>query len=262
MAVIALTTDFGLTDPYVGIVKGVLATRAPGATVIDLTHGIPPQDVLAGALVLRHAAPYFPPGTIHLAVVDPGVGGTRRPICIETDTALFVAPDNGLCSLAAPPERTRRVVHLTDERFFLAPRSTTFHGRDVFAPVAAALATGTPPEALGPPVSDPVRIAVPPVETEPGRLRGAVLYVDRFGNLVTNIEAARLAAFPRRAVSTTIGGVQVRGIATAYADVERGALLAVIGSWGLLEIARRDGSAAGALGVGVGAPVVVEGPTT
>src|SRR5579885_932533 len=182
-----------------------------------------------------------PPGTIHLAVVDPGVGGARRPICIETDTALFVAPDNGLCSLAAPPERTRRVIHLTEERFFLAPRSTTFHGRDVFAPVAAALATGTLPEALGPAVTDP------------GRLRGAVLYVDQFGNLVTNIEAAQLAAFPRRAVSTTIGGVQVRGIATAYADVGRCALL---------EIARRDGSAAAALGVGVGAPVVVEGRTT
>src|SRR5579885_367637 len=107
-----------------------------------------------------------PPGTIHLAVVDPGVGGARRPICIETDTALFVAPDNGLCSLAAPPERTRRVIHLTDERFFLAPRSTTFHGRDGVAPWAAALARGAVPDALGPAVTDPVRIAVPPAEAE------------------------------------------------------------------------------------------------
>jgi S-adenosylmethionine hydrolase len=262
MAVIALTTDFGLADPYVGVMKGVLATRAPGATVIDVTHGIPPQDILAGALVLRYAAPYFPPGTIHLAVVDPGVGGSRRPICIETDTALFVAPDNGLCSLAAPPARIRRVVHLVDERFFLSPRSTTFHGRDVFAPVAAALATGTPVEALGPAITDPVRLTLPAVETAPGRLSGVVLYVDRFGNLVTNIDAAALAAFPCREVSTTIADVQVRGIATAYADVERGALLAVVGSFGLLEIARRDGSAAAALGVGVGAPVVVEGPAT
>jgi len=260
VALIAITTDFGLADPFVGIMKGVLATRAPGAAVIDVTHGIPPQDVLAGALVLRHAAPYFPPGTIHLAVVDPGVGGSRRPICVETDAALFVGPDNGLFSLAAPAARTRRVVHLTDERFFLAPRSATFHGRDVFAPVAAALATGTPPAALGPAVTDPVRIAVPAVEAAPGRLRGLVLYVDRFGNLVTNIEAAALAAFPRQEVSTTIGNVRMHGIATAYADVEPGALLAVVGSWGLLEVARRDGSAAAALGVGVGAPVVVEGP--
>src|SRR4030095_2049275 len=129
-ALITLTTDFGLADPWVGIMKGVIATRAPGVPVVDVSHGIPPQDVLAGALVLRHAVPWFPRGTIHVAVVDPGVGRPRRALCVETETALLVGPDNGLLSLAAPPESVRRIVELTDERFLLAPRSGTFHGRD------------------------------------------------------------------------------------------------------------------------------------
>ena len=137
-ALITLTTDFGLVDPFVGILKGVIASRAPGVATIDITHGIPPQDVLAGALVLRHAVPFFPPRTVHLAVVDPGVGSTRRALCVETDTAVLVGPDNGLFSLVAPAPAVRRIVELTEERFFLTPRSATFHGRDVFAPVATS----------------------------------------------------------------------------------------------------------------------------
>jgi S-adenosyl-L-methionine hydrolase (adenosine-forming) len=191
MALITLTTDFGTTDPYVGIMKGVIAGRAPDARVVDVTHGIPAQDVLAGALVLRHAAPYFPPGTVHVVVVDPGVGTARRALCVETAGAVLVGPDNGVLSLAAGGA-VRRIVHLTDRRFFLPDPSATFHGRDVFAPVAAALATGTAPAALGTEVPDMIRLDVPAPSPGPRGIHGQVLYVDGFGNLVTNVPHDRL----------------------------------------------------------------------
>jgi S-adenosylmethionine hydrolase len=235
--------------------KGVIAGRAPAVPVVDVTHGIPPQDVLAGALVLRHAVPYFPPGTVHVAVVDPGVGSARGALCVETDTATLVGPDNGLLSLAAPPASVRRIVELAEERFFLAPRSATFHGRDVFAPVAAALATGTDPDDLGPRRSDLVRLTLPEPVRRGSALHGQVIYVDRFGNLVTNLPGH---AFPRDAVSISIGQARIRGISPSYAAVARDTPVAVVNSWDLLEIAVRDGSARERLGVGVGEPVTVE----
>jgi hypothetical protein len=252
---IALTTDFGLTDPWVGIMKGVIATRAPGVPVIDVSHGIPPQDVLAGALVLRHAAPWFPPRTIHVAVVDPGVGSERRALCVETERALFVGPDNGLLSLAAPETAIRRVIELTDERFFLAPRSRTFHGRDVFAPVAAALATGLDPAALGPVRPDVERLVLPEPRRLGGTVSGEIIYVDRFGNLTTNLGPD---AIPDGAARVRIGDAHTAGVSTSYSAVARGALIAVVNSWGLLEIALRDGSAREHLGARVGTTVTVE----
>jgi hypothetical protein len=258
MSLVTLTTDFGTVDPFVGIMRGVIAARAPEARVIDLTHGIPPQDVLAGALVLRHALPYFPAGTIHVAVVDPGVGGPRRPLCVETAQALLVGPDNGLLSLAAPAAGVRRIVHLAEERFFLSPRSATFHGRDVFAPVAAALATGTDPGALGPEVAGMERLGVPPLVREGRRLRARVIYVDRFGNLVTNAAATDLGAFPAAGLSITIGPVTARGVVASYGAGRPGEPVAVVNSWGLLEIAVRDGSARAALGADVGTVVTIE----
>jgi len=255
MPLITLTTDFGTTDPWVGIMKGVIAGRAPGVAVIDVTHGIPPQDVLAGALVLRHAVPYFPADTIHVAVVDPGVGTSRRALCVATDRALLVGPDNGLLSLAAGV--VRRIVELTEERFFLSPRSATFHGRDVFAPVAAALATGTDPGALGPTVSDMERLSIPAPAPVPEGLRGQIIYVDRFGNLTTNIAEEALAAFPRSNLSISIAGARLCGIAVSYGAVARGQAVAVVNSWGLLEIAVRDGSASAVLGARAGDPVTV-----
>jgi S-adenosyl-L-methionine hydrolase (adenosine-forming) len=258
MSIITLTTDFGAADPFVGVMKGVIAGRAPTARVIDLTHGIPPQDVLAGALVLRHSVPYFPRGAIHLAVVDPGVGSDRRALCVETTGALLVGPDNGLLSLAAPPDEIRRIVHLTEERFFLSPRSATFHGRDVFAPVAATLAVGTPVEKLGDEVRDMQRLDLPPVVREADALRGQVIYVDHFGNLVTNVSEAELAALAIPAPSIGVGNVRLRGVAHSYAAVHRGEPVAVVNSWGLLEIAVREGSARDRLGADVGAAVVIE----
>jgi S-adenosylmethionine hydrolase len=256
MSIVTLTTDFGTTDPFVGIMKGVLASRAPAATVIDLTHGIPPQDVLAGALVLRHSLPYFPSGAIHVAVVDPGVGSARRPLCVVTSGGLLVGPDNGLLSLAAPAAEVRRIVHLTDERFFLAPRSHTFHGRDVFAPVAAALATGTEPAHLGPEVKDLERLTLPSAVTQGDRVQGQVIYVDHFGNLVTNVPEQMLTA--RTEIVIAIRDARIRGVAPSYGAGQGGEPLAVVNSWGLLEIAVRHGSARTVLGAAVGEPVTIE----
>ena len=256
-ALVALTTDFGLVDPWVGIMKGVIATRAPEARVVDVTHGIPPQNVLAGALVLRHAVPYFPPGTIHLAVVDPGVGSERRPICVETPREVLVGPDNGLLSLATAAAAHARVYHLKEGRFFPSPRSATFHGRDVFAPVAAALATGTRPSELGPEITDAHRLEVPEPRREAGTICGQVIYVDHFGNLITNIPRTLLANFPGEPSSISIRGTQVPGLSPSYAAVRSGLPVAVVNSWDHLEIAVRDGSAAASLGAGVGDEVIV-----
>jgi hypothetical protein len=236
--------------------KGVIATRAPGVPVIDLTHGIPPQNVLAGALALKAAAPYFPPRTVHVAVVDPGVGTDRSAICVETRDACFLGPDNGLLSLAAPPDRAIRVVAITEERFMLSPRSQTFHGRDVFAPAAAALATGTPVADLGPAQDEMVYLDLPVPLRDGREIRGEVLYVDRFGNLATNIEAALL---PPAIDRVEVGGRPVRQFVTAYAAVEVGAALALVNSWGVIEIAIRDGDARATLGVDVGTSVTVVG---
>jgi len=255
-ALVTLTTDFGTVDPWVGVMKGVLATRAPEARVVDLTHGIRPQNVLAGALVLRYALPYFPPGTIHLAVIDPGVGSARRPICVETSREILVGPDNGLLSLAAsaPPARA---YHLKEGRFFPAPQSATFHGRDVFAPVVAALATGTRPSELGPEIHDMHVLQVPEPCRDAGAIRGEVVYVDHFGNLITNVPQSLLATFPAQPTSISIRGVRVAGISRSYAAVPPGQPVAVVNSWNHLEIAVRDGSAARALGAGIGDEVIV-----
>ncbi len=234
--------------------KGVIAARAPGVQVVDVSHGVPPQDVTAGALVLRAAAPYFPAGSVHVAVVDPGVGSARRPLCVETRNARFVGPDNGLLSLAAPRDRVVRIVEIADERFMLSPRSRTFHGRDVFAPAAAAVASGTPVGALGPERADMIAVELPVAIRDGDALRGEVVYVDRFGNLTTNIQAAMLATSVDHA---EIGGHRAIPFVPAYATVERHALLALINSWGLVEIAVRDGDARAMLGVGVGTPVLI-----
>lgn len=234
--------------------KGVIATRAPGVPVVDVSHGIPAGNVVAGALVLRAAAPWFPPRTVHVAVVDPGVGTARRAVCIETDAATFVGPDNGVLTLAAPAARAIRAIEITNDRYLLSPRSGTFHGRDVFAPAAAAVASGVPATALGAECLDLVAVDVPAPVREGGLLRGEVVWVDGFGNLATNIDAALLPATVRR---VEVGGTPVHAFAATYGAVPPGALVALVNSWGVLEIARRDGDARATLGVGVGAAVTV-----
>jgi S-adenosylmethionine hydrolase len=228
--------------------KGVIATRAPGHPVIDVTHGIPPQDVRAGAVVLAQAARWFPKGTVHVAVVDPGVGSDRAALCIETRSALFVGPDNGVLTLAVPAASRLRTFALTNERFHVTPRSATFHGRDVFAPVAAALAGGTAPAELGPETEASVELESPEPEIVGDALVGRIIYVDGFGNLVTNVPAE---ALPREELAIDVGGRAVGGLGRSYADGAPGGPVAVIGSWGLLEIAVRNGSAAATLGAGI-----------
>lgn len=242
--IITLLTDFGSRDAFVGIIKGVILGIHPDVSLIDLSHEVPPQDIMAGALLLRSAAPYFPQGVIHVAVVDPGVGSSRRALLVETPSALFVGPDNGLLSLAAPVQHVTRLIHLTNEQYFLSPRGQTFHGRDVFAPVAAHLARGVLPEQCGEPVSSMEQLTLPPIERQADRLTGSVIYIDHFGNLVTSFTEAELRPFSRESLLVSIGSVRIRGVVTSYATVEVGAPAALINSWGMLEIAVRNGSAA------------------
>ena len=254
--IITLLTDFGFRDAFVGIMKGVILNINPAATPVDLSHNVPPQDILAGALILRSVIPFFPPGTIHVAVVDPGVGSGRRAILLETQHAFLIGPDNGLLSLAAPAAAVVRIIHLSNEEYFLSPRSHTFHGRDVFAPVAAHLSLGVPPEQFGPVATTMERISLPPVKWQANSLAGSVIYIDHFGNLITNITEADLRPFSREHLLVSIGSiVQTHGVVASYAAVEVGAPAALINSWGMLEIAVRNGSAAQCFGVLPGQPV-------
>jgi len=235
--VITLTTDFGYQDPYAGIMKGVIAGIDPQARVIDVSHGVPPQDVMAGALTLRHSVPYFPRGTIHLAVVDPGVGSARRPLLIESDGSYFVGPDNGVLSLALEERQPQRIIHLSNGIYHLQPTSATFHGRDIFAPVAAYLSLGVAPAAFGETVEGFVRLASHKVVKSERSIAGEIVYIDRFGNLSTNIREQDLESLRKGEISITLGKLTIQGLASNYAAGVKGGWIAVINSWGLLEIA-------------------------
>jgi len=253
--IITLTTDFGRRDPFVGIMKGVILSICPTARLVDLTHAVEPQDVLGASLALAAALPFFPAGTVHLVVVDPGVGGRRRPLAVRTGGHYFVGPDNGVLTPALGGPRWTAVA-LTAPEYRLPEVSRTFHGRDVFAPAAAYLAAGVPLERLGAMVADPVRAPVPGSRLEGDVLVGEVLAVDRFGNLITSIEAGQLAALAGDGpVAVEVSGRPVAGLVEAYAAGEDGQPAAIIGSTGRFEIFVRGGSAREALGVGRGAPV-------
>jgi S-adenosylmethionine hydrolase len=252
MAIITLTTDFGLADGYVGIMKGVILGIARDVELVDLSHDIPPQDVREAIYVLDGAAPYFPAGTVHLAVVDPGVGSERRALVVRTGRACYVGPDNGLFTrpLAEPGVQAWEL----DRPEFWRPQvSSTFHGRDIFAPVAAHLANGVPAAEMGHAIADPVRLAVAgPARAADGAIRGQVVHVDRFGNLITDVPTSWVAGEGWRC---GIGGETIMGLSGTYAAADPGALLMLIGSGGTLEIAERNGNAARRLGVVVGEEV-------
>lgn len=268
---LAIITDFGYRDHYAGVMKGVIASIAPGAAVIDITHGIPAQSIAAGAIVLRESWRYFPPRTVFLAVVDPGVGTARAPIAIETRTgARFVGPDNGLLWLAANQAGIKRIVKLTSPRHRLTDVSATFHGRDIFAPAAAYLWRGAPITSLGPALrpTSIVRLDLPrPVESARA-VRGEVIYVDGFGNLVSNIDR-RVAEqfgsrFRHKYLSVRIKAGAAMRLLDAYGDAPKGVPLAIFGSFGLLEVAIRDGNAAIHFAAGPGSSlslVALEGRT-
>ena len=271
--VISLTTDFGDSDGYVGTMKGVMAGIAPGVTTIDITHAIEPQGVAEAAYVLWTSLRYFPPGSVHLAVVDPGVGTARRAIASQTAWGVLVGPDNGVFSFVWAAAPSTLTVALENPAYRLGDVSATFHGRDVFAPAAAHIAAGVALEAFGPAVTDMVRLPLPSVDEVAGGVRGAVIAVDRFGNAITSIgrliwDRTRLhlasafgqmlsgktlsATFDADAV-TVVGGRRALGpVRRTYGEVGVGEPLALIGSEGMLEIAVNRGHAARELGLGVG----------
>ena len=255
---ITFTTDFGLSDHFVGVMKGVVAGIAPAARVIDISHGIAPYNVTEAAFVIAEAWPYFPAGTIHVVVVDPGVGTSRRPILAEAGGHYFVAPDNGVLSMVfdAVPHKVRVI---SNPKFMRREISRTFHGRDVFAPAAAHLAKGAKPAVFGRVIDDYVRTWI----TRPSchgndAWRGTILKVDRFGNLITNFAAREFAGVSTRRLEMRAGTTRIHTLALTYAETNVGDLFVIVGSSGYLEIAANQKSAAEILGCSAGASVELD----
>jgi len=256
--IITLLTDFGIRDAYVAAMKGVILGINPAAVLVDLTHEVPPQDMTAGAFLLAAAAPYFPPGTIHLAVVDPGVGTGRRALGAKARGQFWVGPDNGLFHLIFPEGGETLTVALENTRYFREPVSATFHGRDIFAPVAAHLSRGVPLEAFGPPLTNPLALPWPEPLYAPEAVRGEIVYVDGFGNLVSNLKGSDLWAWLGGAgPSVTLGSLKLEGLSRTYGDVAPGKFLALVGSHGYLEVACAQGDAGRRLEVGKGQVLLV-----
>ena len=248
MSLITLTTDFGLADSYVGVMKGVILSIDPTATIVDISHDITPQDVREAAYVLYTAYPYFPPDTIHVVVVDPGVGSQRRAIALRAAQARFVAPDNGVLSYVLAKEGMSEAVSLTHPRYHRPTVSPTFHGRDIFAPVAAHLARCAPLAEFGEPLTEIVTFPLPQPQVLPyGDVVGHVLHIDRFGNLILDVREGDFIL--GGGITLEVAGRHIQGLGRTFTDVPAGELVAYIGSAGHLEIALREGHAAQSLGV-------------
>lgn len=256
--IITLTTDFGASGPYVAAMKGVILGINPGARMVDVSHEIGPQNIREAALCLASVAPYFPDGTIHIVVVDPGVGTRRRLLCVQMYDQIFLAPDNGILSWAAQQAPSIERIEITESSYWRKHVSATFHGRDILAPVAAFVSLGASPNNFGKPVADWVEIPWPTPKSSGGGLEGEVLTIDRFGNLITSISEADLVAGGRNLARIACGGTEVGALARTYADVREGDPVALIGSHSLLEIAVRNGNAAARLRCALGSPVVVK----
>jgi S-adenosylmethionine hydrolase len=254
--VITLLTDFGHSDHYVAAMKGVMLEICPGVQLIDISHQITPYAIVEAAFTLAQAWQCFPKGTVHLVVVDPGVGSERRPIVAEGGGHRFVAPDNGVLTMlfdAAPKHEVREI---TATRYFRKPVSRTFHGRDIFAPVAAHLAAGLTPPSFGKRIADYVNLNFSrPVQTGPGRWTGTILKVDRFGNIITNFESAAWPQLSRQPFAMKIGRRTVGKQASNYACMKAGELFVIAGSAGFLEVSQNQASAASAVGATPGGKV-------
>jgi S-adenosylmethionine hydrolase len=261
--IITLLTDFGTADYFVGAMKGVILSINPEARVVDITHEIPPQDVRAGAFTLSIAYRTFPANSIHVAVVDPGVGSARRPILVSMDGHYFVGPDNGLFSYVYEGAQRQRVFHLTNEAFFRQPVSETFHGRDVFAAVAAALSKGASPDEFGAEINDYVRLpALQPQQSDTGTIEAAVIHIDRFGNLITNLTREHLTdEMIGRGLRLIINGREITSLRRFFAEAGKASdeLFAIWGSAGYLEIAAFNASAAHLLDARRGQIIIVTG---
>jgi S-adenosylmethionine hydrolase len=257
--IITLTTDYGTNDHLVAVLKGVILRVNPDVNIVDITHAVNPFDLLDGALAIGSSYPYFPPRTIHVVIVDPGVGTERRPLLVSGQNQYFIAPDNGVLSAVFEKEPNFVVRHLTSEHYFLHPVSRTFHGRDIFAPVAGWLSKNWAPSSMGEEISDFKRFALPRPKEADGVLKGVVMKVDSFGNLITNFRADDLPpdALQSGAVNLQVGTHAVGRLVPTFAVGNAGEPVAYIGSGGYLEVGVNKGSASKALGIGRGAAVLL-----
>jgi len=253
--VVTLTTDFGLQGSYVAQMKGVILMINPDAVIVDVSHEIPPQDIRKAAFFLMTACRFFPRGTVHLAVVDPGVGGRRKALLVQTTDGFFLGPDNGVLSLALHGKKVLRTIAIINRKFFLHEVSQTFHGRDIFAPVAAYVTRGIDPAEFGRRVARIVRLKVPKPTLAKGMVKGEVIHCDTFGNLITNIHEEFLMG--RSNCIVVAGGWKIRGLSRTYSDAPEGQPVALIGSSGFLEVCLNRGSTREALNAGEGMPVLV-----
>jgi S-adenosyl-L-methionine hydrolase (adenosine-forming) len=258
-AIITLTTDYGTDDHLVGTLKGVILKINPEVTIVDITHKVAPFDLLDGALTIGAAYSYFPPKTIHVVVVDPGVGTERRPILVSGQNQYFIAPDNGVLSVIYEREQNVVVRHANAEHYYLQPLSNTFHGRDVFAPVAAWLSKGYQTASMGDEINDFKRFALPKPKAADGGLKGVVLRIDAFGNLITNFRAQDLPETTGNGASIKmqVGAHEVTSLVSTFAKGKAGVPIAYFGSSGYLEIALNKGNASKTLSVGRGAAVIL-----
>ena len=257
MRIITLITDFGHSDAYVGIMKGVILSIAPHVVIVDLCHQVPPQDVRVGAFTLYQSVPFFPPDAVHVVVVDPGVGGARPALAVRTDHGMFVAPDNGVLGFVLAATGVQEAVSLTNPDYRLPAASNTFHGRDVFAPAAAHLVNDVPMAQMGSPAANLVALSVPQPEIiSSQRMISHVIHIDHFGNLILDATADHLGS----QATFELTGHVIDRLSRTFADGEPGELVAYVGStYHHVEIAMRNGDAAQALGVDVGTPVLIRG---
>ena len=258
-ALITLTTDYGTDDHLVGTLKGVILKINPDVTIVDITHRVPPFDLLDGALTIGAAYAYFPPKTIHVVVVDPGVGTERRPLLVSGQNQYFIAPDNGVLSVVYEREENFVVRHANAEHYYLQPLSKTFHGRDLFAPVAAWLSKGYQSASMGEEITDFKRFALPKPKDADGDLKGVVLRIDSFGNLITNFREQDLPGASENggAIKLHVGPHTVSRLVETFANGNAGEPIAYFGSSGYLEIAVNKGSASKTMSIGRGTPVVL-----
>ncbi|HWB84945.1 MAG TPA: SAM-dependent chlorinase/fluorinase [Bryobacteraceae bacterium] len=253
--ILTLTTDFGVSDHYVGTMKGVILGICPQAQIVDISHDVKPYEIAEGAYLIAQAYPHFPKKTVHVVVVDPGVGTSRRPILVEAAGQIFIGPDNGVLSMVYTREK-HKIRLISNSRYFHKPVSQTFHGRDIFSPSAAHVAAGVPPARMGKLIQDYLRPAFDkPFHTGKRTWTGRILRIDRFGNIVTNFRASDYGDLGTRTFALSIGPRQICVLARSYAECGAGEVFAIVGSSGYLEISVNQGSAAKAVGCETGAPV-------
>ncbi|MBW1741049.1 MAG: SAM-dependent chlorinase/fluorinase [Deltaproteobacteria bacterium] len=267
--VITLLTDFGLQDEYVGVMKGVILSINPRVHLIDITHNINRHDVRQAALTVNASFRYFPKGSIHVVVVDPGVGGKRKVICLEQEGHFFVAPDNGVLTMVIQHGKAKKICAITNRKYFLKPVSDTFHGRDIFAPAAAYLSKGVDMLCLGQPVAleDVTKLDVPaPFVSAKDELVGTIISIDHFGNLITNINQATLESFKGQETSKKIviklGSSKIQGVSKSYDSVKIGSPVAIFGSRNLLEISLNQGNASNCFKARIGQTIKVKLPSS